>query len=442
MKHLAKFVEPFSLEQVPDRVVERAKLMILDSIAAITYGNQDKKIKDLVTSFEEKTYVNLANRIPIIGTEKYLDERHATFINAIAMVSYELDEGNPKAKGHPAAHFLPALLAIAITNKLSGKKFLEAFIVNYEISARLGASLHLIEEIHPHGNWGVFGNGFGVGKLLNWDQESMMRGAMISSSFAFPTLWNSVLEGHEVRNVIIGLNNLHTTLLPNLVHAGYSASTDTLSTLYSKVLGKEFNELPHDLGETYYILSSYFKFYAYCRFCHAPIDATLSLVKDIQLDDIKEINVRTYSLAARLDGKEIQNNFAGKFSIPYAIASELYEAYKHTLKPEIDKKQLIEYIMERIYVKEDANYTKQLSQKRITSVEVVLSDGRKLEKEVDRATGDPDEENLDQKIIDKSNMFLQSIYAEKKTKEIIEMILNIEHIQNMETLQVILQNEM
>lgn len=440
MENIANFVKQFSLEHVPNEVIERAKLMLLDSIAAIAYGTKHKNITDLIKSFDHNQEAPTNNTIPIIGTNKQLDIQNASFINAIAMVSFELDEGNPKAKGHPAAHFLPALLSLAIANRLSGNTFLEAFIVNYEISARLGATLSLHEEIHPHGNWGVFGNGFGVGKLLNWQEEDFVKGSMLSSSFAFPTLWKSVLEGHEVRNVIIGLNNLHTTLLPNLVQAGYTASPKTLQELYTKVLGNGYNELPNDLGETYYILSSYFKFYAYCRFCHSPIDATRLLVKDLELEDIKEINVRTYSLAARLDGKEIANDFAGMFSIPYAIAAELYEYYKDSFLRDIDKKQFIEDMMKKIHVKEDELYTKQLANKRITSVEIELIDGTKYEKEVDRATGDPDEQNLDKKIIEKSNMFLQSVFSEEKINTLIEIILNIEHVKNMEMLQLTLQN--
>lgn len=435
MEHLATFAKQFSLEQVPNEVIERAKWMLLDSIAAIAYGNQHPNIVRLMNRLKNKAEMNKANGAPVVGTDKSLDEQHAAFVNAIAMVSYELDEGNPKAKGHPAAHFLPALLAMAITKRLSGKTFLEAFLLNYEISAKLGASLRLNEKIHPHGNWGVFGNGFGVGKLFDWDETDMLNGALLSSSFSFPTLWKSVLEGHEVRNVIIGLNNLHTTLLPDLVHAGYSASASTLSELYTGVLAEGYEEMADDLGDTYYIMHSYFKFYSYCRFCHAPIDAVLALAKDIPLNEIKKITVKTYGLAARLDGKDIENEFSGKFSIPYAIASELYEFYKLKEALAVERQTFVKDMMQQIFVYEDETYTKLQSVKRMTAVAITLHDGTVIEKEVDRAKGDADEEALEQKIIDKSKMYLQSIFGEQKTNAIIEMLLNIEFVSNLADLQ-------
>lgn len=190
-----------------------------------------------------------------------------------------------------------------------------------------------------------------------------------------------------------------------------------------------------DLGDTYYIMHSYFKFYSYCRFCHAPIDAVLALAKDIPLNEIKKITVKTYGLAARLDGKDIENEFSGKFSIPYAIASELYEFYKLKEALAVERQTFVKDMMQRIFVYEDETYTKLQSVKRMTAVAITLHDGTVIEKEVDRAKGDADEEALEQKIIDKSKMYLQSIFGEQKTNAIIEMLLNIEFVSNLADLQ-------
>src|SRR5690625_3705694 len=125
-------------EHLPDQVVERAKLILLDSFTAIALGAQKEKIISLIGNFSSE----LNNgEVPVIGTKTLLPKRDAAFMNGIAMVSDELDEGNPRAKGHPAAHFLPALLSLAMTEKVSGERLLTAFIVNYEISARLGETL-------------------------------------------------------------------------------------------------------------------------------------------------------------------------------------------------------------------------------------------------------------------------------------------------------------
>ncbi len=53
MEHLATFAKQFSLEQVPNEVIERAKWMLLDSIAAIAYGNQASKHRPTHEPFEK-----------------------------------------------------------------------------------------------------------------------------------------------------------------------------------------------------------------------------------------------------------------------------------------------------------------------------------------------------------------------------------------------------
>lgn len=435
MDRFVSFAKQFSINETDKLVIERAKLILLDSITAMALGNKYEKIIKLTKSIDNEN----AGQVPLIGTNKLIEKRDAAFINGIAMVSNELDEGNPKAKGHPAAHFLPALLSLSMTEGISGAKLLKAFIVNYEISARLGETLQLDDEIHPHGNWGVFGNGFGVGTLLDWiEDEHYIQAAMLSSSFSFPTLWKSVLEGHEVRNVIIGLNNYNTMLLPHLINARYTASISTGKGIYGGVLARQVTDYSFDFEEEFYLLHTYFKFYPYCRFCHAPIDATLELIKNICFEDIKSIHIDTYSLAAKLNSQEVANSFAGMFSIPYALAQELYKFYEAKLDVSVDKEQIISELMKKIIVTENEQYTKKLLKGRITAVKIELSDGTFKEKIVDRAKGDADEAGLYDKVLTKNQEMLNRIFGETKAEKLIENLLHLDELENVSQLSALL----
>src|SRR5690606_33092176 len=106
--------------------------------------------------------------VPVLGLSILVPEVIAAMANAQGMVSQELDEGNVYAKGHPASHILPALLAVAYRQNSAGAPFLESFLLGYEISARLGHAIRLKPAIHPHGNWAMVGGSLAVGKLLGW----------------------------------------------------------------------------------------------------------------------------------------------------------------------------------------------------------------------------------------------------------------------------------
>lgn len=123
LREIAKFAKAFHYKQVSGEIVDRAKLLILDSIAAIVKGNQSQEVISLCRSIRGDDLRN-KNEIPVLGMGEYLDFQNAAFINGIGMVADELDEGNPLAKGHPAAHFLPALLSIAYKLHLTGEAHL------------------------------------------------------------------------------------------------------------------------------------------------------------------------------------------------------------------------------------------------------------------------------------------------------------------------------
>lgn len=425
---IAKFSMSFNGLDVRSEVRARAKLLILDSLTAIAYGNQHSEVSKLsdklVPSEDDR---NRSNGL-IFGTNIRTDIRTAAFVNGIAMVSDELDEGNPLAKGHPSCHFLSSFLSLALQRGATGEDFLSAFIISYEINARMGASIQQNAVIHPHGNWGMFGNSFGTGRFCGWKrEEDYIQAAMLSMSFSMPTLWQSVLEGHKVRNVIIGLNNLHTVMLPDLIESGFSASLTTPEIMYSDLLGKSIKTdlLTKDLGKEFYLMRSYFKFYSYCRFCHSPIDAVMSLTEKINIEEIEKILISTYSSAAKLHQRQVNNEFAGKFSIPYAVASELCKTKLSSFEKEESQKNITQ-LMQKIFVSEEQSYTEMLPEKRLTSVSIELKNGSVIGTTVQRAKGDPDEENLTAKVIGKSRELLTLIFGEQKAESFIEAILTLE----------------
>ncbi|PIC78087.1 hypothetical protein CSV74_00755 [Sporosarcina sp. P19] len=433
LQTVAKYAFSFSLDDIPKDVNLKAKLIILDSLGVIVAGNNNARESE--PSKASNTFASFQSPISaekgyVIGTDKVTDYKTAALLNGIALVAEELDEGNQFAKGHPACHFFSGLLALTSQNNRSGKEFLESFIVNYEIGARMGAAVKQKESIHPHGNWGIFANGFSVGKLLGWkNTEEYIRAAMLSTSLSMPTLWQSVSEGHQVRNVIVGLNNLHTVLLPGLVTAGFSATNLTPKILFEEVLADGFVSafLDKDLGNFYYLEKTYFKFYPYCRFCHSSIDAALSLVGNTSLDDIKRIDIKTYKSAAKLKAQEVQYDFEGKFSIPFSVASEL-SIKQNPLIDETSKKLQIKDLMRKVYVVEDEDLTALLPTERYTAMNIEFWDQESRSIVLKRATGDPDEENLERKVLEKFKRNVLPLLGIERTQQIIDSIYSLEKI--------------
>lgn len=418
---LSDFAKGFQLKDASEEVIAKSKLILLDSITAIISGNQMDHMKELQkdTSKDKKDF---AQRVPIYGTNHTNSPYMAALINGIAMVNDEMDEGNPLAKGHPSCHFLPAILAISEEQEVSGFRFLESFIVGYEIGARAGSAVNLREKIHPHGNWGMIGSSFAVGKLLNYSKEEYLASVNISASLSAISLWRPVLEGHRIRDIHIGMNNLHSCLVPSFTRSGFSGSSSTIESIYDGgILGTSFNpeKITEKLGIDYYLTKTYFKFYAFCRFCHSPIDAIETLIESENLgaEEVERIEVYTYSLAAKLSSQEVKNEYAGKFSIPVAVASSFYKE---------GEEERVAALAKRIFVFEDDELTKLLPDERGSRLEVTVTSGETYRSYVRGAAGDATDENLEDKVIEKCRLILESIIGMAEADQMIEGILTIE----------------
>ncbi|QDQ00553.1 MmgE/PrpD family protein [Lysinibacillus fusiformis] len=409
---ILKFYKTFSLETYPKHLQEKAKLVILDSVSIMLNDGYSERTAALYRQFRD-------------GPAAF-----ASFVQGVTLVSNELDEGNMLAKGHPSAHFLPALLQVAIERQATSKAFLESFIVGYEISARFGEIIDLKPEIHPHANWGLIGGGFAFAKLLNIrEDDSILRAAGLAAQFAFPTLWKPIFKGDEARNIAIGLNNLTLTLLPRLLEADYGSDLENVESLYEDIIGTGFHKEAFQTDfSKYYLEKTYFKFYDSCRFCHGPIDAVLQLIRKIpnfSVNDLKSVVIDTYANAAKLHQQNDANHFAGKFSIPYAIATAIYNQVEDP-----STEENIQALASKIMVKEDPSINALLPSIRATRAKIQYSK-KLLEHYIEGATGDENTEFLDKMITQKAEGYLRAVFDEECVQTIKHFIFNLEKDQKM-----------
>lgn len=394
LQQIIQAIQNFEMNNISEDMKLRAKYILLDSI-----GN-------MFDSTKSDTFSN-------------------TFWRGVRLVENELDEGNSYAKGHPACHFLPALLQVSKKENKSYEEVLEAFIIGYEVGARFGEIISLKKTIHPHGNWGIVGGAAAFSKLLGWNFEQTKQAFLICAQLSFPTLWKSVLEGHEVRNLIIGFNNMNLLLLPNIIEAGYTASEDTLTLLFEDILGTQIHLEKWNLDfSTSYFSYSYFKFYDSCRFCHGPIDAIKKALFQSSLiskDEIVSITIETYEGAARLNDSKPCNEFAGKFSIPYAVAKEICAYFNEYY----DEKTIYE-IAQKVDVISSEELNKLLPIIRATKCSVKLKN-QEIVVEVRNALGEEHLEQLQPLIENKFINQLSTYFDETRIKHWIDQII-VQHV--------------
>jgi 2-methylcitrate dehydratase PrpD len=394
LDELSSYICSCKFEDLPREVITRAKAVLADSIAVIGAGAQEEEVKALIRQVVEPDGPSLST---VIGAGMRTEPAKAGLINGTAGTFLELDEGNQFARGHPGIHVVPAALALAEARKLSGSRLLTALILGYEVGARIGIACKIRMSMHPHGSWGTVGAAVAVGKLLEYDDASMREMINVSSSLTLATSRRTMLEGGLVRNVYSGVSGYMGILAHQLVDAGFNGEKDGLQTVFGSVVSDTFDpaEMTAGLGQRFEIMRNYFKRHACCRYNHATLDALQEIMAGapgghIRPEDVRDVEVSTYSLAAQLCDQQPMNTLAGKFSIPFAVATTIVHGHTgvSSFTPDAIHNRTARELAEKIRVVEDPELTAMMPGKRPSQVALTLTDGTQLKAEAFVNKGD------------------------------------------------------
>src|SRR5712691_10021663 len=131
---LAQFVAQTQWEDVPEPVQRHAKLVLLDTLGVILAGAKRPEVLRL----RERLAGTAGTGATVFarGWPAH-DPRTAALLNGIAGRAIELCEGLRLVTGQPAMQVLPGVLAVAENARSSGREMLSAFVLGYDVAARL-----------------------------------------------------------------------------------------------------------------------------------------------------------------------------------------------------------------------------------------------------------------------------------------------------------------
>ena len=388
----SNFIRQTSFDCIPYEAVLRAKLIIADCIGAIVGGSAEPEM----LAFTETIKTQGNSRI--IGSLKLTDPQTASLINGTSGTVLEMDEGHQFARGHPAMHILPSLLAASenTCHPTSGEDFLKAFIIGYDIAARIGLATSLNPKMHPHGTWGVIGAAAALGALNELDETKLSELINIASSLTLATSRKTMLEGGTVRNAYTGVANQMAHLAYGLLVAGFSGEKDGLRSVFGGVVSDYFDieAAVEKLGNRFEVSRNYFKLHACCRYNHAALDAVWLLIdrhsKLENPDEIECIHVESYFLAAELGNQMPRNALAARFSIPFAIATTLVNRSSkvESFSGSAITDPAVLALAAKTAVSENSFMSAKLPDLRPASVDIKMKDGSRFSEEVETNRGD------------------------------------------------------
>lgn len=438
----ATFLSNFSYCQLSEEARQAVKRIVLDSFGCMVAGS---RLLPDAGAFEtqEGLYTTVG-----IGRSPHRDI--AIALNGSAMVATELDEGHAAAKGHPAAHFFPALLAEAEEKQCDGRAFIAAFAAVYEVVARFGSAVTLRPAVHPHGNWGTIGSAAAVAKLNQLSGVKMAQALLLGASLPVGSAWTAALRGATVRNGYIGASNVLGSLAARMAQAGMESHPQVVASIYESMLGSalDIERMDGEYSGKWLLESNYMKMYACCRFVHGAVDGMLAIRerfeqrvgRPLEPEEIRHIQVETYKSASVLRDARPPNGLAAKFSIPFSLAIllGLGKVEQEQFADGHTQDARLRMTADRVAVEEAEEFTRLLPHTRATRVTLTTIEGKQWREEVRVVTGDPGKPLTDQQLIEKFLVLAAPVLGAKRAEKTVYHVQHLEELQDIREMTALL----
>lgn len=429
---IGKFVDNFSLEDVPEDAITHAKHLVLDSIA-VTLGGTQLRQGEILTDFwserggtSEATAPGAENRLPVT-TVAYLNGYLANLLD------YD-DTYSGRAIGHPGATIIPPMLAVAEAQGADTHSFLEAVIAGYEVSIRIGDAImpspERSQKVVGTGTWQIFGPAVATAKLLDCSPVAVADALGIAGMNATVPLVRKV--GIEAERFQWLKNNygwacLGGVVAGELASRGFRGSRDIFdgpTGFWRMAASDSFDEslLHTDVDDWWAITDVSFKPYSSCRWTHATLDCIRELREGgLDPEAIDRIEVSTFHEGAALNSIP-ETVLDAQFSMPFvvAVATLGHEPGFDWLSEDRLGDPEVKALMERIDVTADETMSTwyESTGQMAAEVTVRLQDGSERHASTDHPRGDPNRPLPYEDVQEKYRQLVEPLVGSEACEEI------------------------
>ena len=226
-----------------------------------------------------------------------------------------------------------------------------------------------------------------------------------------------------------------------LAEKGFTGSREILEGIkgFCRAYSDEYytEKIYSDLGKTYRILGTYFKFYPTCWYIQPALDALLPVVREFEPDDVKEVTVKTYPIPLiTIDNPHPATESAATLSMQYAIAAAI--VHKKAGPDEFFgtnmNKDEISDLMKKIHVVNGEKELQEYTPGDTGSIVIItLNNGKILEARTKQVKGDVGNFTKED-LIQKFNTLTSPLIDKKRQKEIKTKIENLESMDSVREL--------
>jgi len=445
---LADYALSAKYEDLPEAVIEKPKQLILNHIGCAFGGSRMESgqatlrlIRDMGGK-PESTIIADGTKVPCLL---------AGYLNSILLGQLDYD-ATLASVGHPSISIIPAGLAVGERVKASGKEWIIATVVGFDVCIRvieaIRASFDVFWKGFARGSGEIFGPTAAAGRMLGLSTKEMTHAFGFAGGGATPLRGTGGLQRGLPGLPFKGSRGVPTATgiwAAFLAKEGFASNSTILEGErgYWAMVGSDqcdYDRMTADLGKKYEIMRIAFKNYPCCQWIQSTATATDAIVQahHPNPEDIEQIIVTAQPEMAEYMKYEWKSMMDTEFCIPYDVAMvilgvkpgvewhtgehyddpkvhEIANKVKHNPDPELAK----DYYYDRKYV---------------STVEILMKDGRRLLQRMDYGKGEPENPFTREDLINKvTNLALPKI-KQDQLDEIITMTERLEEVDNLSEL--------
>jgi len=444
IRRLAAYIASAPRRALPRAVTERAKLHLLDTLAAMLSGSQLLPGRRAIRFAASQ---GGAREACVIGSRIVTSAVNAALANGMHGHSDETDDTYYLALVHPGCSIVPAALAMAERERAGGTALLRAMVLGYDLCARVSQALGL-ERFRSRGHsthsfGGTFGSAAAAGAIAGLDAERVRYLLSYAAQQASGlSCWARDIEHIEKAFHFGGMPARNGVTAALMVAMRFTAVEDVFSgdRNFFQAFGATARpqRLVEGLGREYELMNTAIKRWPVGYPIQAPLDAVSNLIerRGVRAADVRRLVVTIDEQGARTVNRRKMANI----NIQHLVAMMLVDG-EITFKAAHDERRLHDPRIVRLKQRIELAGSATLSRAKTTQavVDIVTRDGRRLRHHTRAVLGTAAKPMSRSDVAAKSRDLLVPIIGARRTERLIDTVWYIERVRDVRRLRSFLQ---
>ena len=426
---------------LPQQVVERAKVHVLDTLGAMISGSA---LKPGTVAIDFVRGQGGPQEATVVAANFRTSAILAALANAMTAHADETDDAHFPTVTHPGSVILPAALGVAEIGHRCGRDLITAMVLGYDVMCRINKAFDRgwmgKRGLHAGSLCAVFGAAAAASRLLSASAQQVRHAlALAASQASGVNTWRQDPEHIDKALCFSGAPARNGVSAALMAQAGFTGTATVFEG--EENFFKAFSEDSHpaevikELGSRYEILDTSIKKYPAGQPIQATLEGYFTLVKEHRIEPrrIQKIVVRLPDTQART----INDRHMPDVNCQYMLAAAMLDGKidfqnSHDFERMHDP-QVLE-LKKKVELVADPELTKIFPAVRNAIVEITTADGGQFKTLVDRMPGAPYNPLSAQELDEKFLSLSVPVLGEQRSQTVAKTVRNLENLPDVATL--------